>query len=255
VFNPKQIHAYLRAGGAGNEIEQVGPFLATFTPGTKHPMLNYAIPEDDACPDHTEVGELIDLFRRRGLKPRLEYADAAAPRLEAILRDSEFEVEKRLPLMVCQIGEARSVTRPVGFDIGIAVSDEEHSEAMLVANDAYGEPAQPTAAAVAVRRRMAASGGAVALARHRATGEPAGSGLYPIPRASVTELAGIGTRDGFRRRGVALALSAALAKHAFNSGIELLWLTPENGSAERIYSRVGFTRTTWSMVHISMPAI
>jgi hypothetical protein len=40
VFDPKQIHAYLRAGGDGFDIQQVGPFLATFTPGTEHPMRN-----------------------------------------------------------------------------------------------------------------------------------------------------------------------------------------------------------------------
>jgi GNAT superfamily N-acetyltransferase len=98
---------------------------------------------------------------------------------------------------------------------------------------------------------MTASGGAVALARHRETGEPAGSGLHPVPRASVSELAAIGTRETYRKQGIATALSAALAMQACGSGRELLSLTPENGSAERIYSPVGFIRTACSMVHIS----
>ncbi|MBV8933942.1 MAG: GNAT family N-acetyltransferase, partial [Kutzneria sp.] len=32
----------------GRETARVGPFLATFTPGTDHPMLNYAIPDNGA---------------------------------------------------------------------------------------------------------------------------------------------------------------------------------------------------------------
>jgi len=50
VFDSKQIHAYLRSAGAGHDIEQVGPFLATFTSCTKPTMRNYAIPDDDAQP-------------------------------------------------------------------------------------------------------------------------------------------------------------------------------------------------------------
>ncbi len=254
MFDPNQIHAYLRAGGAGNDIEQVGPFLATFTPGTKHPMRNYAIPDDDAQPTRDEVEALVRLFLGRGLKPRLEYADAAAPRLEAILREFGFKVEKQFPIMVCQVGDARFVAPPVDFEIAIALTDEEHFDAILVANEAYGEPDRPTAQAVAARRRMSDAGGAVALATYRATGEPAGSGLYPVPRYAISELAAIGTGGRFRNQGVATALSTTLAKHAFDSGIDLLWLTPENSTSERIYARVGFTRTACSMIHVSIPS-
>jgi hypothetical protein len=251
VFDPTQIHAYLRAGAAGAETERVGPFLATFTPGTDHPMRNYAIPDDDARPRPSEVDALVETFRSRGLKPRLEYADEASTALLQVLLEAGFEVEAKLPVMVCVRGHALAVTMPTDFEVGLALTDEDHADALRVANEAYGERAEPGADEVRALGRMVARGGAVALARHLATGEAAGSGIYPAPRESVSELAAIGTRERFRRQGVALGVTSALTISAFETGIELLWLTPEHEASERIYARVGFRSTNCHMIHIS----
>src|SRR3712207_645953 len=39
-----------RAAANGRVLEQVGPFLATFSPESGNPFLNYAIPDDGAHP-------------------------------------------------------------------------------------------------------------------------------------------------------------------------------------------------------------
>jgi hypothetical protein len=249
-----QIHAYLRAGGASSKQERVGPFLAAFTPGTAHPMLNYAIPDDHVRPSKPQVDALVEAFERRGLVPRLEYSDEAAPDLEARLVEAGFRVDARLALLGCRRGEQAAIPEPPDFVVALAESDRDHLDAVTVAGEAYGELEVPDERALARRRSLVAAGGAVALARDRSTGEPAGSGLFGAPRAGVSELAAVGTRMSSRNRGVAGAVSALLVRQAFGHGVELLWLTPEHAQSERIYGRAGFRPIGGPMIHISRPA-
>ena len=251
-MNGTLIHAYLRASGMGSDHEQVGPFLAHFTPGTDHPMRNYAIPDDDAQPSRIEVDALIETFERRGLKPRLEYAADAAPRLETILLDAGFEVEDRLTVMTCDPSGDQQLSEPADFEVGVAESDRDHIDAIVVAKDAYGELGLPPGEdALAGRRPMSGAGGAVVLARDRATCRPAGSGVLQIPRAGVSELGAVGTRSEFRNRGVAQAVTARLVRAASEHDVALVWLTAEGAQAERVYARAGFVLGDLQMVHIS----
>jgi len=85
------LHAHLRAG-AGYERTQVGPFLATLTPGSNHPNRNYAVPDDGVEPTPVEptpeeIAALVALYEGRDLRPRLEYASSAAPALASVLRN------------------------------------------------------------------------------------------------------------------------------------------------------------------------
>ena len=249
-----QIHAYLRAGGASSRPERVGPFLAAFTPGTDHPMLNYAIPDDHVSPSRPQVDALVEAFERRGLVPRLEYSEEAAPDLEARLVQSGFRVEARFTVLGCRPGEEAVMPEPPDFVVALAESDRDHLDAVAVASEAFGDLGLPDARALATRRSLVAAGGAVALARVRSTGEPAGSGLFGAPRAGVSELAAVGTRTSSRNRGVAGAVSALLVRQAFAHGVELLWLTPEHAQSERIYGRAGFRPIGGHMIHISRPA-
>lgn len=251
-MSAKQIHAYLRAPSAAKEDERIGPFVARFTPGSGHPMFNYAVPDDGVEPSAREINALVQAFRQRGLKARVEYAADGAPALEGALVAAGFEVEARLPLMGCLPADARLLDPPADFAVVRAETDVDHADAIVVADEAYGEPATaPGAAAIAGRQAMSAAGGAVVLARERATQLAAGSGLFPVPCSGVTELAAVGTRAAFRRRGVATAVTSLLVQCALTGGVELLWLTPEQEQSERIYARVGFSRLDDTMIHIS----
>jgi len=248
------IQAFLRAGGVPEERERIGPFLIRLTRSSKHPMLNYAVPDEDARPSDSDVEALVTAFESKGLLPRLEYVSSGAPFLESILHSQGFSTEGRLPIMSCQPGEEQLGEVPPGFEVVLARSDEEHADAIVVADQAYGEPVgMPDRTRIESRRRQVQEGGAVVLARHLASGSPAGSGLFPVPRAGVTEVAGVGTADEFRRRGVASAVTSRLVEQAFDNGVHLVWLTPEHVEGERIYSRLGFTRAPGEMVHISRP--
>ncbi|MBI0384164.1 GNAT family N-acetyltransferase, partial [Streptomyces albiflaviniger] len=53
-------------------LVEVGGFVAGFDPGTTSPYINYATPLPGARPTARDVMELIEAFRVRELKPRLE---------------------------------------------------------------------------------------------------------------------------------------------------------------------------------------
>ncbi len=247
-----RIHAFLRAGGPRQGHVRVGPFLIRLTPGTTHPMMNYAVPDDDCRPSHAEVGALIGAFQQRGLLPRLEYVSGAAPVLEGMLHAEGFATEAHLPIMTCAAGEARLIEPSPDFELVLARTDEDHADSIMVADEAYGEPARRSDVQMIKRRRRAVqAGGVVVLAWQRPSAVPAGSGLFPAPREGVTELAAVGTAMAFRKRGVASSVTSRLAREAFGVGVHMIWLTPEHSEAERIYAKVGFSRSEDHMVHIS----
>src|SRR5919198_4606718 len=104
----QRIQAYLRvAAPRGRDSERIGPFLATFNRDSDNPYLNYAIPDDGATPSADDVAALVNAYRARARKPRLEYVSSLAPAVEPALLAAGFEVEGRLPLMVYRGGEER----------------------------------------------------------------------------------------------------------------------------------------------------
>jgi hypothetical protein len=92
----------LADAGGGREVEQVGPFVATFNRKDGNPYLNYAVPLEEARPSQTEVQALTAAYRERQRRPRLEYIPSLAPEVEQALREQGFEQEGRLPLMIAE---------------------------------------------------------------------------------------------------------------------------------------------------------
>jgi GNAT superfamily N-acetyltransferase len=107
--------------------------------------------------------------------------------------------------------------------------------------------------AVAGLRRTADAGGVVVLARDAETGEPAGGGLCVAPYDGVTELAAIGVREKFRRRGIAAAMAGWLTDAAFAKGMTLVFLMAHGADEARIYARAGFV-DHGEVLHISFSA-
>lgn len=69
------------------------------------------------------------------------------------------------------------------------------------------------------------------------------------------ELAGVGVLTTFRRRGIASALSAYLARTAHPQGISLVFLEAEPAE-EQIYRRTGFVGSTakiWASIRSDQP--
>jgi predicted GNAT family acetyltransferase len=246
------IHAYLRAAGqASRPTVRTGPFLALLHPNSSNPFLNYAIPDDDAEPTAAEATALGDVFRAHDRVPRLEYVHEAAPGVSARLVAAGYVLVRELPVLACAADALTPTPPPEGFEVGLAETIDDHLGALLVGHEAYAENGPLPGLADAERRMsFALEGGLVVLARALATGEPAASAVCEPPYDGVTELAAVGTRAAFRRRGLAGAVTSRLAVAVARAGGRDLWLTPESPEAERIYGRIGFQRCGLTVVDV-----
>jgi ribosomal protein S18 acetylase RimI-like enzyme len=134
---------------------------------------------------------------------------------------------------------------PAGMTIRQATSDTDLTAAAVAQHHAYQVPHPPGAHDTARLTSLTRRGGLVAIAIDDSSGTVAGTGLVDVTgdRPSVGELAAVGVLTAFRRRGIASALSAHLARTAHSRGISLVFLEAEP-EEEQIYRRTGFTDAT-----------
>ncbi|NBH12359.1 GNAT family N-acetyltransferase [Amycolatopsis sp. SID8362] len=227
----------------GRETERVGPFLATYSPGTAHPMLNYAIPDDGAKPTTAEIDALTAAFRRRDLLPRLEYFTDVAPDLEHLLVEAGYAPERRVPLMTCGPADRVGKPAPAGIRLRAPESGEDFRRLRAAQNTAFGEPAEigdDEEPRSGVRHLLAEAGGVVV-----------GGGLALEVVDGTTEIAGIAVLEPYRGRGIAAALTARLTREVHEAGAHTAFLTPGDLGIGNVYARVGY-RPAGECVHLSL---
>ncbi len=247
-----RIQSYLRvAASHQRDTEQIGSFLTTFSRFNDSPFLNYAIPDDNATPSIADVTALIFAYEKRSLQPRLEYVTQLAPAVKGMLIDAGFRIEANLPLMTCTPKSAQILPVPLDIELFKPVSDDDLLATVAVQNESYGAP-PPDFTAIAQLRNSLEAGGIAVLARIKATGEPVGAGVCTVPSNQTTEIAGIGVRTSFRRRGVGGALTTRLVQEAFAVGISAPFLMAAQEAEARIYARAGFS-VVGEILHISRP--
>ena len=245
------IQAYIRtAASRGREVERVGPFTATFTPGADSQFINYAIPDEVAEPTPAEVAALIQAYERRGLLPRLEYLPGLAPAVEPALVAAGFAVEERLPLMDCPAVIEQPV--PEGYELFTPESEDDFGAMVGAQHEAFGDE-PPGEGEIARARSTVAAGGLACYAREVASGEPAGGGLCTALRDGMTEVVGVAVRKRHERRGLGGAITLALTRAAFAAGAHTIFLTPAGDAQERVYARVGYRRID-SMLFMFRPS-
>lgn len=243
------IQTYVRKTACrGRETERVGPFLATYSPGTAHPMLNYAIPDDGARPTAAEIDALTGAYRRRDLLPRLEYFTDVAPGLEKLLVEAGYGVERRVPLMTCAPAERVGKPVPAGIRLRAPESDEDIRHMREAQNTAFGEPAE--VGDDEVERLKSGTGVRHLLAEDAATGAIVGGGLALEIVDGTAEIAGIAVLAAFRGRGIAAALTVHLTREVHEAGAHTAFLTPGDLGIGSVYARVGY-RPAGECVHLS----
>jgi ribosomal protein S18 acetylase RimI-like enzyme len=238
---PARIAACMRATASGRS----GPFAIRLDAHSDDPMRNYAVPDHGARPGAADIDALITFFRRSHRVPRLEYIEEDAPRVWPALAAAGFTAERRLPVMITTPGARLTPRSPAGISIRRATSDADLAAAATVQHDAYQVPYPPGPHDIARLTRLTRRGGLVAIAADDASGVVAGAGLVDVASGhpDVGELAAVGVLTAFRRRGIASALSAHLARTAHAQGISLVFLEAEPGE-EQLYRRTGFTDAT-----------
>ncbi|MDX3192051.1 GNAT family N-acetyltransferase [Streptomyces sp. MN03-5084-2B] len=244
------IQAYVRTTAPrGRETEQVGPFLATYSPGTSHPMLNYAIPDDGARPTPAEIDALTAAYRRRDLLPRLEYFTDVAPDLEKLLIEAGYQLERRVPLMTCAPAQRVDKPAPAGIRLRVPESGVDFRRMREAQNTAFGEPAE-----IGDEEIERLSGDTVVrhlLAEDFAAKKIIGGGLALEIVDGTTEIAGIAVLEEYRGRGIAAALTAHLTRQVHEAGAHTAFLTPGDLGIGTVYARVGY-RPAGECVHLSL---
>lgn len=239
-----------RAAAAGRATEQVGPFLATFTADSSNPYLNYAIPDDGASPSPSDVDDLVSAYRRRELVPRVEFLADTAPAAEAALLAAGWSVERRIPVMLCPPGAAVGPAPVAGVELVVPVADAELRGMIEAQFEAFDEVVDISATDIAKARERIRAGGFAVLARDVATGAAAGGGVAEAVVDGTSEVAGIGVRPAFRRRGLGAAITAFLTRAVHDAGGETVFLTPAGVPEQRLYERVGYV-PAGMMLHLT----
>jgi len=237
-----------RAAAAGRSTERIGPFLATFSPQSNNPFLNYAVPDDGARPTPDDVAGLTAAYRRRDLVLRLEFLAATAPDAETALLAAGYEVERRIPVMLCPPDALRMPEPPDGIELVVPESDMDFKGMVTAQHEAFGDPTPPDIAGV---RESLAGGGFRVYARDARTGEPVGGGVAEPVVDGTTEVAGIAVREPYRRRGAGAAITAWLTAAVHEQGAHTVFLTPAGTNEQRLYARVGY-QAAGEMLHLRL---
>ncbi|MFI8966580.1 GNAT family N-acetyltransferase [Streptomyces sp. NPDC053493] len=175
--------------------------------------------------------------RELGLPEAFEWVAETTPGLRAAIEASGLEVHEH-PLMVLTADADARPSPPHDVTVRmVGAADPALGSAVAAPYAAFGAtPAPGVETQVAARieaglTRLAAafdrSGTALAAGQHQ-------------PVGPVTEVVGVGTRPEARRRGLGLAVTAALVADARALGVETVFLTATDATVARLYARLGF---------------
>jgi GNAT superfamily N-acetyltransferase len=245
LLSPARFEDYQRRAAAlAYETVEQPPFVLYFHPRDPMRFFNYAHPLAPVGGDLSEpLARLKATFIAHQRLPRFEFVEEYAPELPAALRAAGFEEEGRYQLMVCTRQTYRPAPAIPGLEIVLLGPESPAADIRAyieVQQRAYEEDASETVSEDRVddfRQRREGTGHAYLA---RLDGVPCCVGAYMSPVDGLTELAGIGTLPGYRRRGLASALTARAAEDAFAGGVEIPFLTAADADAGRVYERIGF---------------
>lgn len=199
--------------------------------------------------DPEEVPWALDTIRQafaaEGRWLSAELVDEANPGLAEALAANGMTIVTRPPLLVVEPDGLKMPELPAAVTASVVTTDDEQSEANRVAADAYemedvGSPFQAEPA----------NGGSVLI---RWDGVPVATAAWTAVADGVTEIAGVGTAQSHRRRGLGALATAYATQQAFElGGATLAWLTPGDDGADRIYRRLGYEPKA-TAVHLGDP--
>jgi ribosomal protein S18 acetylase RimI-like enzyme len=183
--------------------------------------------------------------RAAGVVEAFEWILPTAPTMLAAVMGTGLPA-RRCPLLVLD-GEPAQVTLPPGYEMRLLgpvdgdLAATAHAVAAITAVAFGGHaPPPPTVTDLRLLQDDLAAG---AIARVLVTGPDGPVAAGSAQRsAGVVELVGIATARAARRRGLAAAVTSALAAAAQDAGAELVFLTAGDEGAARVYERVGFRR-------------
>ncbi|NJN83990.1 MAG: GNAT family N-acetyltransferase [Caldilineaceae bacterium] len=244
-----RIQAQLRESARTNyEAFRVPPFTCFINSDDPSPWANYAIPDAPILDDVSDaLSKLADTFNAHGRTPRFEFLDEFSPLLGAILTGHGYVDEGQTFLLVCTpltLVVAPSITGLSASSLRVSelTADAPLSrvqEFLTVQRRAFGNDDSTSVdadEAALFRNRFAST----RLFAVWVDGQIVSAGSLTPSHDGVAEITGIATLSTFRRRGIGAALTDEIARAAFASGLQAVFLTARDAAAGRIYARVGF---------------
>ncbi|GAB1646082.1 GNAT family N-acetyltransferase [Krasilnikovia sp. MM14-A1259] len=261
--------------------EDIGSFVLFVRDGAGWPF--YARPRIGApTPSAADVTAVRQRQRDLGIAEAFEWVHDTTPDLLPVARSAGLEV-LLAPLMVLQ--RAALVPDLPLPDARIRLLDpaapafaDDLAASRAVAQLGFGAPAAPAfptgdgplvTAAAGPRERDAVTrpdDAQVDDARQRQTAGRHTTAVVESPTegilasgivqqvGDVAEVAGVATLPSARRRGYASQLTASLARHALQSGADLVLLSAGDDDVARLYSRIGFRRIGTACIGEPAPA-
>ncbi|MGW0122334.1 GNAT family N-acetyltransferase [Streptomyces sp. NPDC003327] len=227
--------------------EAFGPLTLFVQEGTGWPY--YARPAlgHTGAVSVEEVARVRARQRELGVPEAFEWVAETTPGLRAAVEASGLTVHEH-PLMVLETGgEAPVVPVPEGVTVRtVGADDPALASAVAAPHRAFGggDPEPGTVERIAARVEAGWTRVAAAL---DARGTALAAGQHQ-PVDGVTEVVGVGTLPEARRRGLGLAVTAALVADARARGVELVFLTASDGDVARLYGRLGFRTVATALI-------
>ncbi|MBB5933046.1 GNAT family N-acetyltransferase [Streptomyces zagrosensis] len=251
----------------GARAEEFGPLTLFVREGEGWPF--YARPAlgQDGPVDPGDVDRVRGRQRALGLPESFEWVAETSPGLRSAVERSGLAVREH-PLLVLPHTALLPIVRhrPDGVTIRmVAPADPTLASALTVPHLAFAEPgtrvgvagpAELTAALPqygtdkAVRivaERIRAGRTALAAAVDDDSGLALCAGQRHVVN-DVSEIVGVGTLPTARRRGLALAVTAALASDARTRGVRAIFLSAGDADVARLYGQIGFIRVGTALI-------
>ncbi len=245
MLTPTHLQTYIcKAAALTHDVVEAPPFLLFFNPNDDLRFYNYGAPIEPISQLAEEtVARVRAAFAAHRRLLRFEFIAEAAPELAAAFAAAGLVEEGRNPLLVCTPDSLRPPAEVVGLAICRLTPDSPRADLaafISVQGQGFGEEdrVEPTDAQVEDLRRRTGQGS------HHFLGVldeiPVAAGAHTAPLDGFTELVGIATLAEYRRRGIAGALTVAMAQAAFRAGVRVAFLSAADERAGRVYERVGF---------------
>lgn len=237
--------------------EQFGPLTLFLNDRAGHPF--YARPALGADQPVTadDVTRVRERQRELGAPESFEWVAETTPTMRSAAEQTGLTVQEH-PLMALDLdtplpspGTARVLTE----------DDPILASALAVPHLAFGEPGTdigtadtaaldklvPDQSAEVERIGARIHAGLTVVAAAIEDGRALSSGRHN-PVGDISEIVAVGTLPAARRRGLALAVTTALAADARSRGISTVFLSATDDPVARIYARAGFRRVGTALI-------
>ncbi len=229
----------------GAEMLSIGPFRALLPAAEDATPLGW-VTLIDGTPNEAEtlkgLTKLRSAFKKRKVPLKIEYNDAAFPKVGAWLEAAGLKLVESNPLMSCRPDAFKPFPTPEELhltQLSASATPAELEAFQTIRWTDGGELDRIAPSADRLRADLARPNSVFLLAWLE--WEPVGTGVSHSLKGAA-EIVGVVTRKDRRRRGVAAAITSELVRRHFANSGEFVFLDAANEDAIRVYKRIGFSR-------------